>query len=132
MAFFHKSTKDGGNVGPSIHLLHGQSFRGAFSHGLTLIGISIRPPGEEDTFFECDLLLYWLRLWLYVRSPACYRRCKENGDFRLGIIDVSFDLQEKHKENIRLYQETDGFGSDYIGRKKFLEEQGKFIMYTEV
>ena len=118
----HQSIKKGGNIGPSIHLLHGKYRTRCPSHGLTLIGISIHWPNSTDTFFEIVLSLYWRRLWLHIRSPADHKRMAKTGDHRWFIGEI-INLQDEHKKNIIFYQETDGFGFDFIARKQFMEQK---------
>lgn len=79
MGFIHKSTKEGGNIGPSIHFLHYYMKSldvlkpGSYDEACK-VGFSFRSPRDEDTFLEIAVFFYFGRLWFYIRSRACYLR----------------------------------------------------------
>ena len=108
----HKSSQDGGNIGPSIHLLHGLVFRGS-KHGQVLIGISGKC--NQDGL-EIAIWLWWWRIYFYLRSLAIWRDLKKRGDHRLFEWEI-IDLQEAYSKYIKLYEETDGWGYDFLARK---------------
>lgn len=79
MAFIHKSNKDGGNIGPSIHFLHRyvkslDVLKPGSYYEACKVGFSFRWPRDEDTFLEIAVFFYFVRLWFYIRSRACYLR----------------------------------------------------------
>jgi len=101
MSFYHSAKDEGKCIGPTIHLWHGK-------FGLQRLTIS-----WNITRSACELafFLWWFRIYLYA------------GAWPWKITFQSINWQKSYRESVKFYEETDGFGFDNHGRRKWLEGQ---------
>lgn len=107
---YHKSTKDGGCLGPTLHLLHGK-----YHHNLITLSWHFWKPWSLEVAGFLVLWRFYFRISL---RPWKF------------IFDVC-GWWTIYRETIKFYDATAGYGFDRISYRKHLEQELKNLDHLE-